>query len=131
MTIKTLDRSKQIKDANGDRAEVAYWYFDARRKGYDQWKLQPQSERAAFKAEHNIAYNAGYNDAWGSVMPRKTKNGFWAYILKEIGAVYVGYIESAEAGIVAFTWDAPTGIVLGADSGFDLIATPYIKEATA
>lgn len=33
-----------------DMLEAAYWEFDARRKGYSQWKGMPQSERDAFKA---------------------------------------------------------------------------------
>ncbi len=32
-------------------AEAAYWQFDARRKGYAEWRGAPQSERDAFKAE--------------------------------------------------------------------------------
>lgn len=35
-----------------DKAEEAYWRFDARRKGYGEWKEAPQSERDAFKAEY-------------------------------------------------------------------------------
>jgi len=35
-----------------DRAEEAYWRFDARRKGLGPWKWMPQSERDAFKAEY-------------------------------------------------------------------------------
>lgn len=34
-----------------DRIEAAYWRFDARHKGYGQWKQAPMSERDAFKAE--------------------------------------------------------------------------------
>lgn len=34
-----------------DFAEEAYWRFDARRKGYSEWKGHPQSEREAFKDE--------------------------------------------------------------------------------
>ena len=34
-----------------DAAEESFWRFDARRKGYSQWKGMPQSERDAFKAE--------------------------------------------------------------------------------
>ena len=30
--------------------EQAYWEFDARHKGYSDWRLMPQSERDAFKA---------------------------------------------------------------------------------
>ena len=30
--------------------EAAFWEFDARRKGYSDWKGMPQSERDAFKA---------------------------------------------------------------------------------
>ena len=36
-----------------DKAEEAYWRFDARRKGYGEWKETPQSERDAFKAEYS------------------------------------------------------------------------------
>lgn len=32
-----------------DPLEVAFWEFDARRKGYGPWKGSPQSERDAFK----------------------------------------------------------------------------------
>jgi hypothetical protein len=38
-----------------DAAEVAYWRFDARVKGYSEWKGRPQSERDAFKAEYRQA----------------------------------------------------------------------------
>ena len=34
-----------------DALEVAFWGFDARRKGYGRWAGAPQSERDAFKAE--------------------------------------------------------------------------------
>lgn len=34
-----------------DAAETAYWRFDARKKGYAEWKGRPQTERHAFKAE--------------------------------------------------------------------------------
>lgn len=34
-----------------DAAEEAYWRFDARRRGYGEWKETPQSERDAFKSE--------------------------------------------------------------------------------
>jgi hypothetical protein len=30
--------------------EIMYWEFDARRKGYGEYKHRPQSERDAFKA---------------------------------------------------------------------------------
>ena len=35
-----------------DVLETAYWLFDARRKGYGEWKGMPQSERDAFKAQY-------------------------------------------------------------------------------
>lgn len=41
-----------------DRIEAAYWRFDARRKGYEQWKKAPMSERDAFKAELRNALEA-------------------------------------------------------------------------
>jgi hypothetical protein len=41
-----------------DRIEAAYWRFDARRKGYGQWKTAPMSERDAFKAEMRNALGA-------------------------------------------------------------------------
>ena len=34
---------------DADEAERLYWEFDARHKGYSEWKGQPQSERDAFK----------------------------------------------------------------------------------
>ena len=44
-----------------DQLEAAYWEFDARVKGYNEWKLHPQSERDAFKQvvrtlKHNPIY---------------------------------------------------------------------------
>ena len=41
-----------------DRIEAAYWRFDARHKGYSQWKTAPMSERDAFKAEMRNALEA-------------------------------------------------------------------------
>lgn len=41
-----------------DRIEAAYWRFDARHKGYGQWKTAPMSERDAFKAEMRNALAA-------------------------------------------------------------------------
>lgn len=41
-----------------DRIEAAYWRFDARHKGYGQWKQAPMSERDAFKAEMRNALAA-------------------------------------------------------------------------
>lgn len=41
-----------------DRLEAAYWRFDARHKGYGQWKQAPMSERDAFKAEMRNALEA-------------------------------------------------------------------------
>lgn len=43
--------------------EVAYWRFDARRKGYEDWKGHPQSERDAFKQELAEAVNAAVSRA--------------------------------------------------------------------
>lgn len=34
-----------------DAIEAAYWHFDARKKGLNEWASAPQSERDAFKAE--------------------------------------------------------------------------------
>lgn len=39
---------------DNDPAEAAFWSFDARKKGYAEWKGRPQSERDAFKAECRI-----------------------------------------------------------------------------
>lgn len=41
-----------------DRIEDAFWRFDARHKGYNQWKAAPMSERDAFKAEMRNALAA-------------------------------------------------------------------------
>lgn len=53
------DSTESVGEATGaaveDRAEVAYWRFDARRKGYGPWKGRPESERDAFKAEYRLA----------------------------------------------------------------------------
>lgn len=43
---------------NTDPGEIAYWNFDARKKGYAEWNGRPQSERDAFKAEYYRAINA-------------------------------------------------------------------------
>ncbi len=49
-------KKQSIDDSvDSDPAEVAYWNFDARKKGYAEWKGAPQSERDAFKAEIRIA----------------------------------------------------------------------------
>lgn len=45
---------KQVNDL----AEAAYWNFDARKKGYAEWRGRNQSERDAFKAEFRIAIAA-------------------------------------------------------------------------
>lgn len=42
-------------EGDHDPAEVAYWRFDAKRSGYAEWKLRPQSERDAFKQEYRMA----------------------------------------------------------------------------
>ena len=34
-----------------ERIEVAYWRFDAKRKGHGAWKSAPMIERDAFKTE--------------------------------------------------------------------------------
>ena len=34
-----------------DAIEAAYWHFDARKNGLNEWRFAPQSERDAFKAE--------------------------------------------------------------------------------
>lgn len=34
-----------------DAIEAAYWQFDCRKKGLNEWASAPQSERDAFKAE--------------------------------------------------------------------------------
>ena len=51
------DRGDDMKahSVDDDPAEVAYWHFDARRKGYGPWKQCPQNERDAFKAEYCAA----------------------------------------------------------------------------
>jgi hypothetical protein len=66
-----------------DLIEAAYWRFDARRKGYAQWKATPMSERDAFKAEMRNLYLAPQpsepstvdvpqsNKGHGHVRPRK------------------------------------------------------------
>lgn len=41
-----------IRNSQPDPAELAYWNFDARRKGLGPWKGMPMSERDAFKAEY-------------------------------------------------------------------------------
>lgn len=41
-----------------ERIEAAYWRFDARHKGYGEWRRAPMSERDAFKAEMRNALAA-------------------------------------------------------------------------
>lgn len=48
----------RIAGPEEDRIEAAYWRFDARHKGYGQWKPAPMSERDAFKAEMRNALEA-------------------------------------------------------------------------
>jgi hypothetical protein len=38
-----------------ERIEAAYWRYDAKHKGYNEWKLAPMSEREAFKTEMRSA----------------------------------------------------------------------------
>ena len=46
--LRTVAQQEQdIEDA----IEAAYWHFDARKKGLNEWASAPQSERDAFKAE--------------------------------------------------------------------------------
>lgn len=45
-----VEEVPEIKIDLNDPGEAAFWEFDARRKGYGQWKQTPQSERDAFKA---------------------------------------------------------------------------------
>lgn len=47
--ITPRDRTESVYEE--ERIEAAFWRFDARRKGYGQWKDSPMSERDAFKAE--------------------------------------------------------------------------------
>lgn len=51
--VERAERATENKEE--DRAELAYWRFDARVKGYSEWKGRPQSERDAFKAEYRGA----------------------------------------------------------------------------
>ena len=62
LILKRVARKRTVKqdlttsppfpeDGDDDPAEAAYWRFDARRKGYAEWKGLPMSERDAFKAE--------------------------------------------------------------------------------
>lgn len=44
------DKPPVLLIKSDDPAEAAYWEFDARRSGYNQWKGMPMSERDAFKA---------------------------------------------------------------------------------
>lgn len=41
-----------------DALELSYWRFEARRKGYSDWKDEPQSERDAFKSEFRALLRA-------------------------------------------------------------------------
>lgn len=59
-------QAQDIAEASGgaeggpeeDRIEAAFWRFDARHKGYGQWRQAPMSERDAFKAEMRNALHA-------------------------------------------------------------------------
>lgn len=51
-----------------DYIESSYWIFDARRKGYGQWKRRPMSERDAFKAELR---NAIHKERLAKLMPTR------------------------------------------------------------
>ena len=66
MMVSMVGRSRQVHAPcpdctrpkavdTSDPAEVAYWNFDARRKGYAEWAGAPMSERDAFKAEYRAA----------------------------------------------------------------------------
>lgn len=50
-----------------DALEAAFWRFDARRSGYADWKVSPQSVRDAFKGEVRSLladYTAGINSSY-------------------------------------------------------------------
>lgn len=59
-------QAQDIAEASGgaeggpeeDRIEAAFWRFDARHKGYGEWRQAPMSERDAFKAEMRNALHA-------------------------------------------------------------------------
>lgn len=55
---EALSRRRDPPADPHDPLEVAYWRFDARRKGDGQWKGAPQSERDAFKAEMRTLLSA-------------------------------------------------------------------------
>lgn len=58
-----LDKSSRDCDEIDDAAaEKAFWTFDARVKGYNDWQGQPQDQRMAFKAEFINALRTPFLD---------------------------------------------------------------------
>jgi len=56
---ESLEQAIPGSTNDDDPAEAAFWNFDARKKGYAEWKGRPQSERDAFKAEYRAALGGG------------------------------------------------------------------------
>lgn len=79
-----------------DVAEESYWRFDARRKGYGEWKETPQSERDAFKAELQAAL-AAEREKVAEVMAELGKNFERTQKAAELAQQFAARAEAAEA----------------------------------
>ncbi len=80
-----------------DPAETAYWNFDARKKGYAQWKGVPQTERDAFKAEYRAALDHSASAAKGEAQNAEPIG--WIVALDSTGEWDGGqvYLDKTEA----------------------------------
>lgn len=79
--------SDQIRE---DQAEHAFWQFDARRKGYAEWRGAPQSERDAFKAEYRQALGARPDAASPATASGDERAMFEAWIKSHAGYPFAG-----------------------------------------
>ncbi len=59
-----VQEAQNAQSVDDDPGEAAYWNFDARKKGYGQWKGAPQTERDAFKTEYRAIYDRQYMNGY-------------------------------------------------------------------
>lgn len=68
-----------------DPDEFAYWQFDARRKGYAEWRQRPQSERDAFKQEIRNAFERGFACVPADRAPLESVDARYKHLLNLLG----------------------------------------------
>lgn len=98
VSITPLDRRNEIPagpvadEITDGQAEHAYWQFDARRKGYAEWRGAPQSERDAFKAEYCSALAmCATNAAIPAQVPAAEVRAAYEQAAREVEKRFIGY----------------------------------------